>query len=757
MRGIDPDVLVISPLVTDQSTQVDLIKAARRFGVRSALCVASWDHLTTKGLMRIQPDLVALWNHAQRREAIEFHGVEADRIVVTGAQCFDRWFDRTPRRTRADFCARVGLRPDRPFVVFVGSTASISTPAAEVQFVTRWIAAVRNGPGSLSDLGILIRPHPYNSVHWGAVDLSEFPDVAVYPRHGANPVDTDDRADYYDTLHHGAAIVGINTSALIEAGIQNRPVFTIVDASFDDTQTGTLHFRYLLPENGGHLQHAASLDEHTRQLSATIEDGAAPSAQAFIKAFVRPHGLDAPATPRLVEALEQLADRPARTPAPLPLYLWPVRAGLWTLAVWLRLIDVHYWRRLLLRLRTGLRTRVRLWRHYPTIRKFLRESNPRRVLKRLRQRRYHYEMALWQYYKTKRKSLREWRAAAVRRRRFDPMSTSDQTDEVMAAGRIAAEAWDAHLASRRATPVYQAYERVRRQVLGLQELGRNRRLTGHAPSDYWSGELAKFEYMLDASPLIVDTLRQHTHNLTGLHANHYRPTLHKHRRRFAEKLEALRALDDGDLWVPESRLLGGFGFDIEGELVNLDTLKFYEVLIAMQIGAVLPEMRQATERKLVWEIGSGWGGFPYQFKKLCPNVTYVITDFPELFLFSATYLMAAFPEATVRFYGEVPPQETFSDWRNLDFIFLPDTFHAAARPEQVDLMINMVSFQEMTTQQVTAYVRRAFDLECPYLYSLNRDRSGHNPELSHVRSIIGQFYWPHQIDVLPISLYQDAA
>ena len=163
-----------------------------------------------------------------------------------------------------------------------------------MQYVTRWINAVRNGPGSLADVGILIRPHPYNSLHWGAVDLSQFSDVAVYPRHGANPVDTDDRADYYDTLHHGAAIVGINTSAMIEAGIQNRPVFTIVDASFDDTQTGTLHFRYLLPENGGHLQHAASLDEHTRQLSATIDGGTAPSAQAFITAFVRPHGLDSP-------------------------------------------------------------------------------------------------------------------------------------------------------------------------------------------------------------------------------------------------------------------------------------------------------------------------------------------------------------------------------------------------------------------------------------------------------------------------------
>ena len=315
----------------------------------------------------------------------------------------------------------------------------------------------------------------------------------------------------------------------------------------------------------------------------------------------------------------------------------------------------------------------------------------------------------------------------------------------------AAVAWEARLAAMRDQPTYRSYERTRQQVLALLSLGRSRRLTGHAPSDYWSGELAKFEYMLDASPLIVDKLRHHTHNLTGLHANQYRDSLRRYRRRFQEKLRALRALDEVDLWIPEPRLLGGFGFDIDGQLVNLDTLKFYEALIAMHLGAVLTELRETTERKLVWEIGAGWGGFPYQFKKQCPNVTYVITDFPELFLFSATYLMAAFPEAKVRFFGEVPAEDTFDGWRDLDFIFIPDTFHATLRPEQVDLLINMVSFQEMTTQQVEGYVRRAFDLGCPYLYSLNRDRSGHNDELTNVRSIIGKYYWPHPVDMLPVS------
>ena len=189
---------------------------------------------------------------------------------------------------------------------------------------------------------------------------------------------------------------------------------------------------------------------------------------------------------------------------------------------------------------------------------------------------------------------------------------------------------------------------------------------------------------------------------------------------------------------------------IDGRLFNIDTLKFFEVLIALEKGAVLQEFRGNTDRRLVWEIGAGWGGFPYQFKSLCPNVTYVISDFPELFLFSATYLMTAFPNARVAFWGEEPTDRLFDRWRDLDFIFLPNASLGELRPERLDLTINMVSFQEMTDAQVAAYVERAFALKCPFLYSLNRDKSAYNPEISSVSEIISRHYWPREISVLPV-------
>ena len=164
-------------------------------------------------------------------------------------------------------------------------------------------------------------------------------------------------------------------------------------------------------------------------------------------------------------------------------------------------------------------------------------------------------------------------------------------------------------------------------------------------------------------------------------------------------MRALQALAPPDLLVPEWRPLGGFGFEIDGELFNIDTLKFFEVLIALDNSSVLQEFRGTADRRMVWEIGAGWGGFPYQFKSLCPSVTYVISDFPELFLFSATYLMTAFPDAEVGFWGQGPTDRLFARWRDLDFIFVPNTVLTELKPPRLDLTLNIVSFQEMTQAQ----------------------------------------------------------
>jgi hypothetical protein len=144
-------------------------------------------------------------------------------------------------------------------------------------------------------------------------------------------VNESDRQDYFDSLYHSEAVVGINTTAMIEAAIVGRTVHSVLADEFRDTQGGTLHFRYLLSENGGFLRVATNLQEHAVHVAETLaapEVGRA-ACERFVRTFVRPHGIDVATTPILTEALEQLAARP-RTRARMPLVLYPLSACLWT-------------------------------------------------------------------------------------------------------------------------------------------------------------------------------------------------------------------------------------------------------------------------------------------------------------------------------------------------------------------------------------------------------------------------------------------
>lgn len=330
LREAAPDVLLVSPLVDAASKQVDWVKAARALGIRTAVCVASWDNLTNKGLLRIEPDLVLVWNEALKREAQEYHYIPEEKIVTTGAQLFDRWFASRVTRDRAAFCRRVGLPDERPFLLFTGSSSFISESHAEAAFVRRWVAAVRASPDPMMQgINVLVRPHPYNCHAWDPDPVADLRGVTVFPRKGYNPIDPENRADFYDSIYHSAAVVGINTSAMIEAAIIGRPVFSLLADEFASTQEGTIHFHHLVPENGGCVRIASTLDEHVRQVSERLQDPEAARAEAhrFIATFIRPHGVDRPATPIFADTVERFAASPKPSPQSTSWWapaLWPV-------------------------------------------------------------------------------------------------------------------------------------------------------------------------------------------------------------------------------------------------------------------------------------------------------------------------------------------------------------------------------------------------------------------------------------------------
>jgi hypothetical protein len=304
LKSERPDLLLVTPLVDFGSYQTDYVKAAHRVGLPVAFLPFSWDNLTNRGLIRVAPDRVLVWNEHQKREAIELHGVPADRVVATGAPRFDEFFEMRPSTSREAFCAQLGLDPSRPLILYTCSSNFVAP--REVEFVRRWIAELRaSDEPLLRESGVLVRPHPAHREQWEATDLSDLPGVALWYERCEMNADQ----GLYDSLHHAAAVVGLNTSAMIEAAIVGRGVYTIAAEEFAGGQGGTLHFQYLLVEHGGIVSQAGTFGEHCRQLASGVKGdlAALERSRRFVESFVRPRGLDRPASRIMVDEIESTA------------------------------------------------------------------------------------------------------------------------------------------------------------------------------------------------------------------------------------------------------------------------------------------------------------------------------------------------------------------------------------------------------------------------------------------------------------------
>jgi hypothetical protein len=325
-----PDAVVLSPMVGIGFTQADFVKSARALGVPSGMLVFSWDNLSNKGLVHEMPDRMLVWNETQRVEAVKLHRYPADRVLVTGAPRFDPFFEMTPATTREAFFAMCGLDPSRPLVTYLCSSKFVA--AHERAFVERWIAELRRSSDPvLAGCNLLVRPHPAGMKGWHADTFTDvrwpgarsekatiskpFDDAQTVVMN--SPMQNADRV-LYDTVFHSAAVVGLNTSAEIEAAIVGRPVYTIIDAGARG-QRGTLHFHYLLKANGGHVELADGFDAHRAQLSRALagqyDRGAIDS---FLQAFVRPQGLHVPVAPIVADAIEALASARSLKPGTTP-------------------------------------------------------------------------------------------------------------------------------------------------------------------------------------------------------------------------------------------------------------------------------------------------------------------------------------------------------------------------------------------------------------------------------------------------------
>ena len=96
------------------ASAVPFLAAARRLGLPVVAHVASWDHTVGKGVISPHCDLYVVQNRVMEDDLRRYHGIEPDRVRVTGWPQTDLFHRKRPRAEYEGLLRRYGLDPGAP-------------------------------------------------------------------------------------------------------------------------------------------------------------------------------------------------------------------------------------------------------------------------------------------------------------------------------------------------------------------------------------------------------------------------------------------------------------------------------------------------------------------------------------------------------------------------------------------------------------------------------------------------------------------
>jgi hypothetical protein len=307
LEEIKPDVLVVSPTVWPKNpVEADYIRAAKSLGIRTVGYLNSWDNLTSKGTVHVVPDAYIVWNEALAGEAVGIHCLPKKVIKVTGAPHLDRFFDMGPPPPLAEIRDKMVCPGDGPYVVYLCTSRTLI--ASEVHIVEALASALEQRFASNPPV-LVVRPHPVNPDPWAEYEREG---VSIYPTLGDQADCPEAWEEYYAQLAAASCVVGLNTTAFLEAAVADVPCLTIVDDEYHEQQGKTGHFRHLLAAD--FLEVSENPGEVADRIARILDgvDEKAAGRRAFVEWFLRPGGLDRASTPIVVDTITELPGRRLR-------------------------------------------------------------------------------------------------------------------------------------------------------------------------------------------------------------------------------------------------------------------------------------------------------------------------------------------------------------------------------------------------------------------------------------------------------------
>jgi hypothetical protein len=198
---------------------VPYLVAARRLQLPVVAYVASWDHTVGKGVISPYCARYVVQNRVMEDDLRRYHGIEPDRVVVTGWPQTDVFHRRRSHDEYVSLLRRFDLDPARPLVLVMGNTPT-NTPY-EGRFVERLVSWW--GSSAEGRFQLLFRPHPRDR-DWRERFGAALGRTGVFVQ---EPSYTD-LEDLAVLLQHGDAVVANAGTILLDAIVNDRPAVCVL-------------------------------------------------------------------------------------------------------------------------------------------------------------------------------------------------------------------------------------------------------------------------------------------------------------------------------------------------------------------------------------------------------------------------------------------------------------------------------------------------------------------------------------------------
>ena len=272
-------------------------------------------------------------------------------------------------------------------------------------------------------------------------------------------------------------------------------------------------------------------------------------------------------------------------------------------------------------------------------------------------------------------------------------------------------------------------------------------------SSFWGDFTNLFTFALDFSEESLKNIRLHTPLFTGVpilnHAHQpyrFKSDLEK------EKVPMIQQYNILTQHIPEryhcsepvtTPLIDIIGLHYMGRFITDDLIRYQRCINNLYMSGCFDYL-ESVSRPIAVEVGGGYGSLAHQISKIIGDLSYIILDIPESLFWSAAYLINNNPQKSFYIYQKedfhtiIDPERL----KAIDFLFLPNYMVQSLKfINELNLLLNLLSFQEMTTEQVTEYAQIVGSTLKGFIYSENFKKHWLNTQLtSDVHEILSCYY-----------------